>query len=311
MSIVLLATGLLAMAMPGLLRRWGRSLAPAEWARTVHASLVLGIASLGFGLLFIVAPVVFRTAGAHDAADVCHRMFGPSVPGGEASGVMAGAVGLLIAWRMGTGGLRINRHQHTLRVEPWLGHHEPADDVDLVVLPTDALVAYAVPGRQDQVVVSTGLVRALADDELSAVIAHERSHLRHRHTRHLSVATILDATLDWIPAISQSCHELGLVVERWADEDASRAGHDRAALARALTKTVQLDGLPLLAFSRHCDVEARLAALAGPPPTPSAVARIGTVAPLPLLIGSLSAFLVAGSLISHHGFWGLVGLCPV
>jgi hypothetical protein len=312
MSVVSIATGLLALAMPGLLSRWGRTLAPAEWARTVGAALLLGITASAFGLFFVAAPVVFRSAGAHDAADVCHRMLGPSVPGGELSGLVAGALGLVIAWRIGVGGVRISRAQRTLRVEPWLGHHEADDELDLVVLPTDQLVAYAVRGPQDQVVVSVGLLRTLDEEELAAVIAHERSHLHHGHTRHLSIAAVLDAALGWIPAIGRSCRELKLVVERWADEDAGTTGAGRAALARALTKITQLDGpAPLLAFGGHCDVEARLAAISGPPPEPTVVARIGTVAPLPLLVGSLSTFLVAGSLISHHGFWGLVGLCPV
>ena len=312
MSVVLLATGLLALAMPGLLGRWGRTLAPAEWARTVRASLLVGVGAVGFGLLFVAAPVVFRAAGAHDAADACHRMLGPSVPGGELSGLAAGSVGLIIAWRIGTGSMRTSRTQRTLRVEPWLGYHERGPELDLVVLPTDELVAYAVRGPQDQVVVSAGLLRTLDEDELAAVIAHERSHLDHGHTRHLSIATVLDASLGWIPAIGQSCRELKLVVERWADEDAGTTGAGRAALGRALTKVAQLDGPTLiLAFSGHCDVEARLVAITQPPPAPTVVARISTCAPLPVMVGALSSFLVGGSLISHHGFWGLVGLCPV
>lgn len=312
MSAVLLATGLVALALPGLLGRWGRKLAPAEWARTVRASLLLGAGAIGFGLLFVAAPVVFRAAGAHDAADACHRMLGPSVPGGELSGLAAGVVGLLIAARIGARGLHIRRTQRTLRVEPWLGHHEPGLDLELVVLPTDELIAYAVGGPRRQVVVSAGLVRALDEDELAAVIAHERSHLRHGHTRQLSIATVLEASLGWMPAISTSCRELKHVVERWADEDAASTGAARAALGRALAKVTQLDGpAPLLAFSGHCDVAARLAAIAEPPPAPTNAARIGTCTPLALLVVSLFTFLIAGSFISHHGFWGLVGLCPV
>ena len=313
MSVVLRSTRLLALVLPGLLGRWGRTLSPQEWARTARASVLIGGGAVGLGLLFVAAPVVFRSAGAHEVADVCHRMLGPSVPGGELSGLGAGAVGLVFAWRIGAGSLHIGRTQRTMRVEPWLGHHEPGDDLDLVVLPTDELLAYAVRGPQDQIVLSAGVYRTLDEDELAAVIAHERSHLRHGHARHLTIATVLDASLGFIPAVARSCRELRLVVERWADEDASTTGVGRAALRRALLKITKVDGdaAPLLAFSGNCDVGARLEALAEPPPAPSVVARLGAAAPLPVLVGCISGFLVVGSIISHHGFWGLVGLCPV
>jgi hypothetical protein len=311
MSLILIATGLVSLALPGLLRRPGRSLDPSEWARTVGVALVLGAAALSFGLVLTAAPVLFRASGAHGAADLCHQVLGPLVLGGELSGIAAGLVGTFLAWRGGRRGLRSSRVQRTMHVEPWLGHHENQPGLDLVVLPTHQLVAYAVAGPQDQVVVSDGLLATLDEDELAAVIDHERSHLAHHHARLLLLATVVDAALGWIPAIGRSCREMQLAVERWADEDAGATRRSRAALASALQKVTLEGPIPMLAFKTRCTVEHRLTAIASPPPNPTAAARVGAAAPLTVLVGSLCALLVAGSLISHHGFWGLVGLCPV
>ncbi len=55
---------------------------------------------------------------------------------------------------------------------------------ELAVLDDPAPVAYAVPGRPGRIMASTGLLRALDAGERRAVLAHERSHLRHRHHLH-------------------------------------------------------------------------------------------------------------------------------
>src|SRR5262249_16901149 len=54
---------------------------------------------------------------------------------------------------------------------------------DLVITEDDAPYAHALPGllAAGTVVVSSGLLALLDDDERTSVLAHERSHLRHRH----------------------------------------------------------------------------------------------------------------------------------
>ena len=44
-----------------------------------------------------------------------------------------------------------------------------------------AAAAYCLPGIRSQIVVSVGTLDLLAPAELTAVLAHERAHLRARH----------------------------------------------------------------------------------------------------------------------------------
>ncbi len=109
-------------------------------------------------------------------------------------------------------------------------------EATLIVLPTDAMVAYASPGSSPQVVVSRGLVRTLGPDEVDAVVRHELAHLRRRHHRDLGLAAVVDTVLGWIPGMPASTAALRLSAERSADEDAANQPGAREATRRALFK---------------------------------------------------------------------------
>src|SRR3546814_13131953 len=83
----------------------------------------------------------------------------------------------------------------TVRVDGWLGTTSLIDGVEIVRLPTDEPLAYAVCGAPPQVVISDGLAATLSDAELDAVIRHERSHAAHDHQRHLTLAAAAQAAL--------------------------------------------------------------------------------------------------------------------
>jgi len=106
--------------------------------------------------------------------------------------------------------------------------------VDGVVLIDDDLpFAHALSGWRPPtqvILVSTGMQAALAADELAAVLAHERSHVRYRHGWFRQVGLVGTAIN---PLLRGSEHELGFALERWADEDAA-AAVGRQAIARAL-----------------------------------------------------------------------------
>jgi len=62
----------------------------------------------------------------------------------------------------------------------------------LMVMETDAMNAFASGIRKEnyQVTLTRGLMNALDDEELEAVIAHELSHIRHKDVRMLIIAVI-------------------------------------------------------------------------------------------------------------------------
>jgi hypothetical protein len=310
-SVLLLAVGLALLALPGALGPLGARLAPSEWCRVVCACLRFGRVAVRVALAFAAVPVGLRAVGADAAAHACHRSVTAGLPLSPAIGWLAAAAlvasaVLSVATRRGNA-VALGR----LRVEPWLGRHRLEDGVDVVTLPCADRLAYAVPGRPDQVVLSDGLLDALDRDEADAVLRHERSHLRHRHHEALGLARDVEAWLGWFPPARASVATLRLAVERWADEDAGGASAaGRPAVRRALLKVVALAVAPVPTFTDACTIAARLDALASTPPRPSvplrAAAAIPTLGLCAVVVGALGAC----AAVAHHGIDGLHAHCP-
>jgi len=95
-------------------------------------------------------------------------------------------------------------------------------------------VAYCVPAvRQSRVVLSDGALRALAPDEVAAVLAHEEAHLRARHDLVLDTFTALHRAFPIAVRSNVPLDEARLLVELLAD-DAARRRTGAVPLARAL-----------------------------------------------------------------------------
>lgn len=103
----------------------------------------------------------------------------------------------------------------------------------LVVVDDDAPDAYALPGLNGRVVVSTGMLRALPGPERRVLLAHEAAHLRHRHYLYVQVAELSAAANPLLRPLARS---VGSAVERWADEASATAVGDRAVVARAVAR---------------------------------------------------------------------------
>lgn len=106
---------------------------------------------------------------------------------------------------------------------------------DTLVVDHDAPVAYCLPGLRSRVVVSRGMLAALEEQELRAVIAHERAHLGQRHDLVILPFIALGATFPWLPAVRTAQEQVLLLVEVLADDRAARR-HDARLLASALGK---------------------------------------------------------------------------
>jgi Zn-dependent protease with chaperone function len=106
------------------------------------------------------------------------------------------------------------------------------DDLDAVVVETDVAAAYCVPGRDRRIVLTTAAIAALDDDELQAVLAHERAHLRQQHHRLVAVAHALARAVP-APLFHVASAEVERLVELAAD-DAAADAVDEVAVAGAL-----------------------------------------------------------------------------
>ncbi len=103
------------------------------------------------------------------------------------------------------------------------------------LLDHDAPIAYCLPATPRSVtVLSAGLLDALDDDHVRAVIAHEQAHVDQRH--HLVVVAFeaWRSALPWFPIATRSLDAVGLLVEMLADDSARRTNPDHT-LATAIT----------------------------------------------------------------------------
>jgi Zn-dependent protease with chaperone function len=101
------------------------------------------------------------------------------------------------------------------------------------VLAHSAAAAYCLPGRGGRIVLTTTAMSLLRDEELVAVVTHERAHVRQRHDIVLALARAAERSLGWLPGVRGTHEEQRRLVEMIADDAAARRS-TRLAVAGAL-----------------------------------------------------------------------------
>lgn len=125
---------------------------------------------------------------------------------------------------------RERRRQHQLIA--LLGNPLPGEP-STRVLAHPLPLAYCVPGIRTATVLTDGLVEALGELELRAVIAHERAHLDQLHHLVLLAFRAWHSALPWFPIANRAERSVALLAEMLADDQARRAAGDDA-LRRAM-----------------------------------------------------------------------------
>lgn len=123
------------------------------------------------------------------------------------------------------------RHRMLVDLLDQSGPHRRAADIR--VLAATEPIAYCLPGLRHRVVLSEGTLTNLADAEVTAIVSHERSHLRARHDLVLEAFT---AVHEAFPRVVRSKAALGsvkLLIELLADDSAVKVTGPKP-LARAL-----------------------------------------------------------------------------
>ncbi|GAA0363849.1 M56 family metallopeptidase [Actinoallomurus spadix] len=82
--------------------------------------------------------------------------------------------------------------------------------------------AYCVPGRRARIVVTSGALAALDDAQLSAVLAHERAHLRQRHHLALTASRSLVRAFGPLPPFTTARSQIAFLAELAADDAAAK-----------------------------------------------------------------------------------------
>lgn len=291
--IVAISAALALTAAFGLLAPpLARALPPAwaVWLLSVGTLLAAGAST---GVLALLAfPLVAETRPLTLAGHWSDAVLRAHAPAGAPIAVTAL---VLLAVAASRGGRALLRRAAAHREAARLAASLPGDG-ELVVLDDPVPEAFAVPGRAGRTVLTTGMLRTLDAGGRRAVLAHERSHLAHRHDVHQSVievAAALSPLLRRLPAALELC------CERQADEDAAASCHRatvadalaRAALAAARGVRQRPAAVVLGAAGSHVTV--RLAALRSP-------ASPLRPAPLAVLVGVLLATAGTALLAAHQ-----------
>ncbi len=104
---------------------------------------------------------------------------------------------------------------------------------DIRVLAAAEPIAYCLPGLRRRVVLSQGTFASLSESELTAIVSHERSHLRARHDLVLEAFTAAHEAFPRFVRSKSALDSVKLLIELLADDSAIKVTGP-TPLARAL-----------------------------------------------------------------------------
>jgi Zn-dependent protease with chaperone function len=121
------------------------------------------------------------------------------------------------------GRLRVQAQGHAQSVR-LVGH--PTAERDVYIMEAAERTAYCVSGKPPAIVVTSAAVAALDDQELGAVLAHERAHLDGHHPRVVTTLRGLAFVVPWLALFTRGAAEVSRLLEMCADDVAARRyGH--------------------------------------------------------------------------------------
>src|SRR5262249_19472861 len=137
---------------------------------------------------------------------------------------------------------------------------------------------------------------ALTPQQLRAVLAHERTHLRRHHHLLLALATSLARAFPRVPLLTQAQPQLAVLAEMAADDAAARR-HRRDDLAAALVVLARAGAHRATLAASGPEATARLQRILDPERPRTGLARLAAVAALipPVVIACLPLLLPAGA----------------
>ncbi|MCH9701003.1 MAG: M56 family metallopeptidase [Actinomycetia bacterium] len=104
---------------------------------------------------------------------------------------------------------------------------------DVRVLDADQPAAYCVAGRRSTIVVTSAAIAALDEQQLGAVLAHERAHLAGHHPHLVASLRGLASVFPRLTLMTEGAKDVSRLLEMCADDVAARR-HGREALLNGL-----------------------------------------------------------------------------
>jgi Zn-dependent protease with chaperone function len=292
--LCLLLTGVFAVTAPAA----GRRLPPAAAVRVLVVGSVL---AAGAGAFALAAAAFVEVAQWGAVARWGEWSPAALRAGSELPPVVNVGCGVLVVLAAGWALVVVVRRARAL----WAVRRSCAglDSADRVtVLDNTTPDAFTTPDILGRIVITTGLLRALTEPQQRAVLAHEHSHLIHRHSWWLLLA---DLAAGVNPLLRPTATAIAHAIERWADEDAATAVADRrlvatAVAAAALARRHSSPGSSPAMAATGGHVPQRVRALLSAPPRRRPLLLAGVVALLVCTVGATIAVERSGDELFDH-----------
>ncbi|MDQ3104671.1 MAG: M48 family metalloprotease [Actinomycetota bacterium] len=208
-------------------------------------SILVSVVLAGVALAVPEVPISANLAALLSACTAALRAQ-YATPGGAVLSVTGGMLAVTVMARVGyclVAGLVTSRRQRRRQLEALTLAPRGHEDRDALVIDHCAPAAYCLPGRRKQIVVTTAAVAALDDDQLAAVLAHERAHLHGRHDLVLVAPDTLRRAFPRVRAFRDAHRATARLVEMLADDVAARRS-DRLTIATALVRLAEASAPP-------------------------------------------------------------------
>jgi Zn-dependent protease with chaperone function len=231
------ATMALALAAIPILRRSRWTYRSPRVGIVLWQAVVLTVATAATGLALAVGLLPYGRGIlpglAHLARDATGSAAAPQSFGAPQIAAVVAGVLLATLWCAGLAGAawsvaRARRHHRALLA---LVARQDERTGDALVLDHPGVAAYCLPGRHPSIVLSTGTLELLTDDQLRAVLAHERAHVAERH----DLVVLPFVAWRWLLRRTKAADAVRLLVEMCADDSAARVC-GRRHLADALSR---------------------------------------------------------------------------
>lgn len=231
----------------------------AEATRALSAGAMIG--GLTFGTAIVAAWLgsgALRSI-AETVAHACIRLWAAlpvvlrvGLAVSATAGVLCGVLWLysvINQWRATRGTIRSLRRAAVIlppRLESLFRKYQLGQQV--TVFEETRPAAFTAGLIAPRIFVSTGLLQLLDEDELEAVLLHERSHLRHKDPAYLLLGRALSVACPFAPAVRELARRHQAAVELAADEEVAATQGQTLGLSSAILKLFRVQS-PYLAVS--------------------------------------------------------------
>lgn len=219
-SLIAVASFLGALAfLPWVAGKWLEDRIAPKGLAGIHVLTLIGLALLPIGWLVCLAGGIGNALYPRSALSIsCWIAKGGLNPLRLGTEIVSALFVLRLIWS----GWQVFRATSLINVDDNLlsssVEHTTKASSKIVIVPTDALVAFASGIRRPKAVISSRLLGLLEPSEQDAVIEHELAHLRLGHPRILFLGATVALAYPWLPPVQSAFNGLRRELEAAADD---------------------------------------------------------------------------------------------